>query len=88
MGTGNSVGSVAPDGHGGLWADSIDANPSGFWLLNHLSGGKWTLLSLPSGVLPQSPLALTYITGSQSLWATAQSITPQGSKALILKYGS
>jgi hypothetical protein len=87
FGTNNSVGSVAPDGNGGLWADTINANPSGFWLLDHLSGSKWAQVSLPAGVLPQSPLTLTYITGSRSLWATAQSISPQGTKALILKYG-
>lgn len=83
----NFAGSVAPDGSGGLWADGINANPSGFWLLYHLSGGHWTSVSLPSGVMPQSPLTLTGIRGSKSLWATAQSISAQGSKALILKYG-
>ena len=51
MGTGNSVGSVAPDGHGGLWADTIDANPSGFWLLDHFSGGKWAQREPPVGSL-------------------------------------
>jgi hypothetical protein len=83
----NFVGSVAPDGSGGLWADGINANPSGFWLLYHLSGGHWTNVSLPSGVWPQSPLTLTGIRGSKSVWATAQSISAQGGKALILKYG-
>lgn len=84
----NFAGSVAPDGHGGLWADSIAANPGGFWLLGHLSGGHWTDVTLPAGVWPQSPLTLTWITGSRSLWATGQSIGAQGSKALILKYGN
>ena len=84
----NFAGSVAPDGHGGLWADSIDANPGGFWLLDHLSGGKWTQVSLPPGVWSQSPLTLTWIPGSRSLWATGQSIGAKGSKALILKYGN
>jgi hypothetical protein len=83
----NFAGSVAPDGHGGLWADSIDANPGGFWLLGHLSGGHWTGVRPPAGVWSQSPLTLTWITGSRSLWATAQSIGTRGTKALILKYG-
>jgi hypothetical protein len=84
----NIAGSVAPDGHGGLWADSIDANPGGFWFLDHLSGGHWTGVRLPAGVWPQSPLTLTWVTGSRSLWATAQGIGTRGTKALILKYGS
>jgi hypothetical protein len=84
----NFAGSVAPDGHGGLWADSIDANPGGFWLLDHLSGGHWTDVKLPPGVWSQSPLTLTWIAGSRSLWATAQSISAQGTRALILKYGN
>ena len=84
----NFAGSVAPDGHGGLWADSIDANPGGFWLLDHLSGGHWTELRLPPGVWSQSPLTLTWIVDTRSLWATGQSIGTQGSKALILRYGT
>lgn len=83
----NFAGSVAPDGHGGLWADSIDASPGGFWFLGHLSGGHWTGVRLPAGVWSQSPLTLTWITGSRSLWATARSIGTRGTKALILKYG-
>jgi hypothetical protein len=83
----NFAGSVAPDGHGGLWAESIDANPGGFWFLDHLSGGTWTNVKLPPGVWSQSPLTLTWIPGSRSLWATAQSISARGTKALILKYG-
>ncbi len=87
VGPTNFAGSVAPDGHGGLWADSIDANPGGFWLLDHFSAGEWTQVSLPAGVWSQSPLTLTWIPGSRSLWATGQSIGTKGSKALILKYG-
>jgi hypothetical protein len=81
------VGSVAPDGNGGLWIDGINVNPSGFWLIYHLSGGKWTSVPLPSGVVPQSPLALSWIRGTASLWATAQGFGAQGIKTLILKYG-
>ena len=40
-----------------------------------------------SGVWTQSPLTLTLIRGSKSLWGTAQSLSAQGGKALILKYG-
>jgi hypothetical protein len=85
---GNFVGNVAPDGHGGLWAETVNANPGGFWLLDHYSGGQWTQAALPPGVWSQSPLTLTWIPGSRSLWATGQSISAHGSKALILKYGN
>src|SRR5215472_4035648 len=35
-------GSIAPDGHGGLWTNGIDVNPGGFWLLYHLGASHWT----------------------------------------------
>jgi hypothetical protein len=81
------VGSVAADGHGGLWADGLNANPGGFWQLDHLAGSKWTTVTLPAGVWTQSPLTLTRIWGGSSLWATAQGISDKGTKALVLKDG-
>jgi hypothetical protein len=86
-GTTNFVGSVAPDGHGGLWADGVNDNPGGFWTLYHLSSGKWTSSKLPSVVWTQSPLTLTQIPGTRSLWAADVELPGQtGGKGLILRY--
>jgi hypothetical protein len=82
------IGSIAPDGGGGLWADGIDLNPGGFWLLYHLTGGHWTNIGLPPGVEPHTSLGLTWIPGTRSLWATGRWFDSKGSwYAAILKYG-
>jgi hypothetical protein len=81
------VGSMAPDGNGGLWADGIDINPGGFWLLYHLTAGHWRQYT-PPGVDVHSPTPLTHIPGTRSLWATGTAFGPKGYAGLILKYGS
>lgn len=81
-------GSMAPDGSGGLWADGIDINPGGFWLLYHLAGGRWTSGQAPPGVDVHSPTPLTHIPGTASLWATGTAFSPKGSYGVILKYGA
>jgi hypothetical protein len=80
------VGSMAPDGNGGLWADGIDINPGGFWNLYHLAAGRWTEHT-PPGVDVHSPTPLTHIPGTRSLWATGTAFGPKGYSGLILKYG-
>jgi len=86
-GPGNFAGDVAPDGQGGLWAETAEDNPGGFWTLYHRSGGKWTSAKLPSGLWTQSPLTLTQVPGTRSLWATGVQLPTQtGGKGLILRY--
>lgn len=82
------LGTMAPDGGGGLWADGIDINPGGFWLLYHQVGGRWTSGQAPPGVDVHSPTPLTRIPGTRSLWATGTASGPKGNYGVILKYGA
>ncbi len=81
------VGSLAPDGNGGLWADGIDINPGGFWYLYHLVRGRWTQFT-PPGVDINSPQTLTRIPGTRSEWATGWAFNANGEYGVILKYGT
>jgi hypothetical protein len=81
------LGSMAPDGGGGLWADGIDINPGGFWLLYHQVGGHWTSGETPPGVDVHSPTPLTRIPGTGSLWATGTAFNAKGNYGVILKCG-
>jgi hypothetical protein len=80
------IGSLVPDGHGGLWADGIDINPGGFWFIYHLAGGRWTQFT-PPGVFIHSPEYLTLIPGTRSVWATGSNFNAKGYFGVILKYG-
>lgn len=80
------VGSMVPAGNGGLWADGININPGGFWLLYHLVAGHWTAYT-PPGVDIHSPTSLTHIPGTRSLWAAGTAFNPKGYYGVILKYG-
>lgn len=79
------IGSLVPDGHGGLWADGIDISPGGFWYLYHLAGGHWTQFT-PPGVFIHSPEDLTRIPGTRSVWATGSNFNAKGYYGVILKY--
>ncbi len=84
------AGSLVPDGHGGLWVAGIDLNPSGFWLVYHLTGGHWTDYGTLPGVIPQAQPYLTWIPGTRSLWAADQELnaaSPGSYYGAILKYG-
>ncbi len=82
------LGSLVPDGHGGLWVAGTDLNFSGFWLVYHLTGGHWTDYGSLPGVIPQSGASLTWIPGTRSLWAISLSPASTGSYyGAILKYG-
>jgi hypothetical protein len=80
------VGSLVPDGHGGLWADGIDFNPGGFWYIYHLSGGHWKQFT-PPGVFIHAPEDLTWIPGTRSVWATGSASNIKGNFGVILKFG-
>lgn len=83
------IGSLVPDGGGGLWADGIDMNPGGFWLLYHLAGGHWKTFDPPNGVDVHSPEVLSWIPGTRSVWATGSGFnsTVTENFGVILKYG-
>lgn len=82
------LGSMAPDGGGGLWADGIDINPGGFWLLYHFAGRHWSSGQTLPGADVHSPTPLTRIPGTRSLWATGTAFGPKGNYGVILKYGA
>lgn len=82
------VGSLAPDGAGGLWASGLNLNPGGFWLFYHLRDGKWTEVSPPAGVFSHDQENLTWIPGTRSLWGVATGVTATAAlDSVILKYG-
>jgi hypothetical protein len=83
----DNIGTVAPDGSGGLWATGVDINPSGFNLFYHLAGRHWTEVNPPAGTLLQAPEDLTWIPGTHSLWGTVTGLTHKGEHAELIKYG-
>jgi hypothetical protein len=82
------VGSLVPDGSGGLWATGVDINPGGFWNFYHLVNGRWTTVKPPSGIFSQVQENLTWIPGTRSLWGTAAGLTNRGNYGVLIKYGS
>lgn len=81
------VGSLVPDGNGGLWADGIDINPGGFWYLYHFVRGQWTQFT-PTGVNTHAPETLTWIPGTRSVWAVGSNFNASGEFfGVVLKYG-
>jgi hypothetical protein len=82
------VGSVTPDGSGGLWATGVNVNPGGFNLFYHLTRGRWRPTSPPDGVWDQQPESLTWVPGTRSVLGTATGLTGKGSYGVIVKYGA
>jgi hypothetical protein len=81
------VGSLVPDGNGGLWAVGADLNPSGFWFFYHLVRGHWTQFT-PPGVVLQHEEELAWIPGTRSMWATGIGLNSKGFfYGVMLKYG-
>jgi hypothetical protein len=85
------VGSMANDGSGGLWANGVDINPGGFWLLYHWTGRKWTTSYPPAPMFNHAQEALTWIPGTRSLWSVGPGFNPANSKnpdyGVIIKCG-
>jgi hypothetical protein len=84
----DSIGSVAPDGSGGLWATGVNGNPGGFSLFYHLTGGRWSEVNPPAGTWDQAPERLTWIPGTRSLWGTAAGLGRKGTNGALIKYGA
>ena len=83
----DNLDSVAPDGSGGLWATGVNLNPSGFNLFYHLTGGRWSEVNPPVGLVDQAPEYLTWIPGTHSLWGTATGLTGRGAYGELIKHG-
>jgi hypothetical protein len=85
FGAGGEVASLAPNGHGGLWALStnLDSSRSQLW---QYSGGKWSSPASPKFGNPLCELmALAPVSGGKSVWAAATAgtdKTPHGVIAL------
>jgi hypothetical protein len=84
----DNIGSVAPDGSGGLWATGADDNPGGFNLFYHLAAGHWTEVNPPAGTWDQASEDLTWIPGTHTLWGTAAGRSHQGVYGELIKYGT
>jgi hypothetical protein len=84
------LGSLVPDGAGGLWASGSDPHaPGGFFLFYRLTGGHWTEVDPPAPVFDHGQEYLTWIPGTRSLWGVATGYTPKDIlDTLILKYGA
>lgn len=81
------IGSIVPDGSGGLWTAGLDISAGGFWNLYHLTDGHWTTVRPPAGVSSQVQEHLAWIPGTRSMWGTATRLTGKGSYGVIIKYG-
>jgi len=83
--------SMASDGSGGLWANGVDINPGGFYLLYHWTGRQWTTSYPPAPMFNHAPEALTWIPGTRSLWSTGPGLSPANPQVpdygVIAKWG-
>jgi hypothetical protein len=83
--------SMANDGSGGLWANGIDINPGGFYLLYHWTGRQWTTSDPPAPMFNHAPEFLTWIPGARSVWSVGFGFNPANQKdpayGVIAKWG-
>jgi hypothetical protein len=81
-------GPLAQDGHGGVWLTAFDSKLHRYFMY-HDAGGTWSRVQVPS--IPgytTTPLALSWIPGTGSLWAAGFAGNAQSKiRGLILKYG-
>ncbi len=82
---------MAPDGHGGLWAEDNGPAPGYQWYLDHFSRGKWTRDDVPvaSGLTLLDLTGISGIPGTKGVWATGNMANgPSGNKiyGAILRY--
>jgi len=84
----------AQDGHGGIWLVANGTAPRYRWYLDHLNnGGRWSRQAVPAaaGTTLQQLDEITWIPGTQSLWAAGGMLPARNRDAVlgaILKYGS
>jgi hypothetical protein len=80
------IGSVVPDGSGGLWAAGLAVTPGGRGFLYHLAGGRWTRVSPPAGAGNPGRASLTWVPGTRSLWGTAEGPAGADRQATLIAY--
>jgi hypothetical protein len=80
---------LAQDGDGGVWLAANGPAPSYTWYLDHLNGTTWTQDSPPaaSGMTFQQLIGLTWVPGTQSMWAPADMTEGNDIYGAILGYG-
>jgi hypothetical protein len=86
----SSVDYTAQDGDGGLWMVANGPAPSYTWYFYHLNGTSWSENSVPaaSGMSFQQLVGLTWVPGTQSLWAPADMLDGNDIYGAIEGYGS
>jgi hypothetical protein len=83
-----NVAYLTPDGGGGLWMNEWANGPVSAEHFYHLSDGRWSEYAVPGGASVQPP-GLTWIPGTRSLWATAETFpSDTTAETEILKYGA
>jgi hypothetical protein len=79
---------LAPDGHGGLWAEGVCDCGGPAWRLWHYSGHSWSGPSLPSiGGTYEQIGGIAAIPGTKAAWAAGTRGTTTGSEGVILVNG-
>lgn len=83
---------MASDGHGGIWLASNGPAPKYAWYFDHFNGGHWTRTLVPplKGDTVGGVTGLTWIPGTQSVWAAGEEFIPKQAKGIlgtIFKYG-
>jgi hypothetical protein len=91
--TGLFGGSLARDGHGGVWMSVVSAGNGGLGgYLSHYANGAWTRMAAPARRGEATvPSGLAWIPGTRSVWGTGAEIPtgPTGAPAtVIFKYGA
>jgi hypothetical protein len=84
-----SFNAIAQDGHGGLWMAADGPAPDFTSYFYHLNGTSWTKEAVPAaagmGLLEIS--GLTWVPGTQSMWAPADMTEGNNIYGAILGYG-
>jgi hypothetical protein len=84
------VDSLAQDGDGGLWMVANGPAPDYTWYFYHLNGTTWTRDDVPAaaGMSLQQLLTITWVPGTQSVWATGDMLKGNDIYGAILGYNT
>lgn len=84
----DSIGPISQDGRGGLWMQVQHNSAKAQWFLYHYRGGHWTRDPIPAQAGAQATLAtITWIPGTDSVWAAGTFFGGGIVKADVLKHG-
>jgi hypothetical protein len=87
-----SIDAMAQDGAGGLWLVGTSLLTGSGWSFYHYTGGHWVTVAVPGGNTRVSLTGLSWIPGTDSLWAFGNMLTGNANSAapwdgLILEQG-